>query len=232
MNILDVFSCAGGAARGYARAAHKPYGIEKDEKRASRYPYPVYVGDAVEALRILLAGGKLPFQSRNGPFEIVTEWMGLSDFGLVHGSPPCQRYSTMTGANRADHPDLVPITQELFRATGLPYVIENVPAAPLRADLKLCGSMFGLRVRRHRIFEANFPITQPVCDHKAQGRAVGVYGQSWESREYLRPDGSRRGNKATSLADGLDAMGVTDMTWRDLVESIPPAYSEYIVGQL
>jgi DNA (cytosine-5)-methyltransferase 1 len=46
--------------------------------------------------------------------------------------------------------------------TGKPYVIENVEGAPLINPAILCGTMFkGLRVLRHRLFEADFPIVVP-----------------------------------------------------------------------
>jgi len=59
--------------------------------------------------------------------------------------------------------------------TGIP-----VPGAPLKASLKLCGTMFGLQtpcgaeLRRHRYFETSFLVMQPECRHGAS--VLGVYG--------------------------------------------------------
>jgi hypothetical protein len=50
-------------------------------------------------------------------------------------------------------------TRNAFELIGKPWVIENVPGAPLRDPVMLCGVMFdGLRVYRHRLFESNQPM--------------------------------------------------------------------------
>ena len=61
---------------------------------------------------------------------------------------------------------------------------------------------------------------------------VGVYGDHPDRREYRRPDGSRRGAKATSVADAQHAMGIDWMGWKDLAEAIPPAYTEHLGWQV
>ena len=38
--ILDLYSCAGGAAAGYARAGLRPYGVDLAEQ--PRYPFPFH----------------------------------------------------------------------------------------------------------------------------------------------------------------------------------------------
>jgi DNA (cytosine-5)-methyltransferase 1 len=143
------------------------------------------------------------------------------EFDAIHASPPCQRYSTMTrAASRDNHPDLVPVMRDLLVASGRPWVIENVVGSPLLDPVRLCGS-----------FEASFAIPEVPCDHKAQGQAVGVYGNP-ERREYRRPDGSKRGRKAGTTAEARTAMGIDWMEWHDLTEAIPPAYTEHIGRQL
>jgi DNA (cytosine-5)-methyltransferase 1 len=160
----------------------------------------------------------------------------LDTFDFVHASPPCMRWSLATGKNRDKHPDFITPTREFLRAWGGPYVIENVPGAPLENPIRLCGSSFALRVRRHRLFESNMPLDAPGCRHTAQGRPVGVYGQHADRRQHLRPDGTQRGTKAVSIADAKDAMGIDWMTnWSDLADAIPPAYTEHLgiqVGQI
>jgi DNA (cytosine-5)-methyltransferase 1 len=114
-------------------------------------------------------------------------------------------------------------------------VIENVVGAPLRDTFQLCGSSFNLGVRgldrqlrRHRVFETNWPIGLiPQCRH--EGKAVGIYG------DHLRmgrrsSDGEYSGAKA--LYYGSDAMGIDWMTWPELVQAIPPAYTHFIGEQL
>lgn len=207
--MLDLFCGAGGAAEGYRRAGFDVVGVD-----IVRHDFPagtMFVADAMDVLR---------------------SWWYLDTFDAVHASPPCQHYSTAT-ADPSRHPDLVPPVQELLDAWGGPFVIENVPQAPLRDPVMVCGSAFPeLGVRRHRAFETNMPVAGTSCFHARQGQPVGVYGDHPDPRRYLRPDGTQRGTKATSLADGRRAMGIDWMSWADLTESIPPAYTEHIGAQL
>lgn len=104
----------------------------------------------------------------NYPFELVRadalkygyECWGMT-FGAVHASPPCQAYSTTGALHSNEHPELVEETRKLLQAMqaqlGIPYVIENVVGAPLVNPIMLCGSSFGLGVRRHRLFEVSPP---------------------------------------------------------------------------
>lgn len=205
--VLDLFSGAGGAAMGYWRAGFNVVGVDLEEH--DDFPFRFMQGDAL---------------------EVLADVDYVRGFDLIHASPPCQAYSTAT-ANKAKHPDLVGPVRDLLVAADVPYIIENVPQAPLINPVRLCGSSFGLRVRRHRDFESNLPLVGSKCDHKAQGQPVGVYGDHWDSREFFRPDGTKRGGKATSLEDGQHAMGIDWMNWEDLKESIPPIYTEHLGRQ-
>lgn len=208
--LLDLFGGAQGAGVGYARAGFSVTSV--DIEPHDRHPeiYAFVVADAVD-------------YAKNHAHE----------FDAIHASPPCPRYSRITpAASREKHPDLVPVMRELLIATGLPWVIENVPGAPLIDPVRLCGSSFALKVRRHRLFEANFPITQPACDHKSQGVAIGVYGQHPDAKVHRRPDGTSRGLRARSLEEGRRAMGIDWMAWPDLADAIPPAYTEHIGREL
>ena len=116
--------------------------------------------------------------------------------------------------------------RELLQQIGFPWVIENVVGSPLHDPVVLCGSMFGLGVRRHRLFEASSLLAQPECHHAEQGPVVGVYGH---------PGGvsKRDGDKGRgSTDDWRVAMGIGWMTGAELAESIPPAYTEFIGTQL
>jgi len=205
--VLDLFSGAGGAAMGYWRAGFNVVGVDLEEH--DDFPFRFVQGDAL---------------------EVLADVDYVRSFDLVHASPPCQAYSTAT-ANKAKHPDLVGPVRDLLLAAQVDFIIENVPQAPLINPVRLCGSSFGLRVRRHRDFESNLPLVGSRCDHKAQGQPVGVYGDHWDSREFFRPDGTKRGGKATSLEDGRHAMGIDWMNWEDLKESIPPIYTEHLGRQ-
>src|SRR5690606_14553198 len=135
--LLDLFCCEGGAAKGYRDAGFDVYGVDMDPKFRKRYPYafltaigdqPVdreHPADALVVLAHLIAGGSLTFTHKDGR----TETLYLSDFNAIHASPPCQAYSiatTGTPGARANHPRLIEPVRAQLKATGLPYVIENV----------------------------------------------------------------------------------------------------------
>jgi DNA (cytosine-5)-methyltransferase 1 len=205
--LLDLFCGAGGAAMGYHRAGFDVTGV--DIKAQPRYPFGFLAYDALKVLQGLLSDGHF-------------SWLSLRDFDAIHASPPCQAFSRMT-CTRGDpssHPDLLMPARELLKALGRPWVIENVPGAPMRADYKLCGCMFRLAVKRERWFETSwhaFDLRQP-CLH--QEPAVGVYGY-----------GGVRGSSGLfsgRLARWREAMGIDWMDAHELKEAIPPAYTEHI----
>ena len=133
-----------------------------------------------------------------------------------------------------DHPRLIEPVRELLEQTELPYVIENVPEAPLREPVRLCGSMFGISsiegVRRHRAFETTFPLMVPRCAHGVHSTVVGVYGDHPEDSVI------RKGHPAIRARDIAHAQKVMGIDWTDswveLKEAIPPAYAELIGHQL
>lgn len=156
----------------------------------------------------------------------------LDGFDVIHASPPCQAYSRTghlaisQGARRSALMLIEPIRKRL-QAAGVPYVIENVEGAPLVSPLLLCGSVFGLRVRRHRLFESSAFVLCPPCQHGTQGRPVGVL--NWGRWGHEIPNGGRL---AASLRDAQDAMGIDWMNRAELAEAIPPAFTEFIGSQL
>ena len=208
--LLDLFCGAGGCSMGYHRAGFDVYGV--DIEPHPDHPFELIAADALDVLR---------------------DRAFLSWFEAIHASPPCQGYSTAT-ADHTRHPRLIGEVRELLRVTQKPYVIENVQGARPHMDhpVTLCGSAFGLRVRRHRLFESNVFLLPTQCNHALP--AIGVYGDHPDRPGgWLRPDGTSRGVKATSLEDAQDAMGIDWMTrWDDLADAIPPAYTEYIGAQL
>ena len=209
--VLDLFCGAGGASEGYHRAGFDVLGVDIEPQ--PRYPFDFVQADALDHLANMLADG----------------WLALLQFDAVHASPPCQRWSTKTG-NPNGHPDLLTPCRRLLDATGLPYVIENVPMAPMRRDIVLCGSSFGLGVRRHRAFEANFPLMAYPCAHGLQPPRFPIYdhGKHYLGRVvHIFGEG---GGKAR--AHWPEAMGIEWMTDAELAEAIPPAYTELVGYQL
>ena len=211
--LLDLFCCAGGAGEGYRRAGFDVIGMDI-EVRASN-PSRVILQDVTDPSFIT---------------RLVRERLvDGRPISAVHASPPCQRFSTMT-PSPDKHPDYIQQVRDLVTDLGVPFVIENVPAAPLLDPIKLCGSAFGLAVRRHRMFEVNFQTPPPpVCNHKAQGVPIGVYGSHPDTRQFMRPNGKSRGRRAASVAEAQRAMGIDWISdFRELAEAIPPAYTEWI----
>lgn len=203
--LLDLFCGAGGCSVGYHRAGFEVVGVDINPQ--PNYPFEFYKLNALDALQGAIDGNDFG----SGAY--------LYDFDAIHASPPCQFYagSTAWRGNRDDHPDLIGPTQELLRATGLPYVLENVPDARrlLRDPLLLCGTGFGLRVRRHRYFELSWAwnLLMNGCHHRATDYSFDHGGK--------QPESVYR-----------DAMGCEWMTVQESRQAIPPAYTELIGHQL
>jgi len=161
----------------------------------------------------------------------------VEGFDFIHASPPCQAHTALkTAWNAKQHVDLIPATRELLQKSSTPYVIENVVGAPLLNPIRLCGTMFGLGVkkyerelRRHRLFECSFSIEAPKCSH---GKAtIGIYGD--HARDRRRKPGVRdRGidfPDCEKLALGQEALGMPWVQrWKGLSQAIPPAYTKFI----
>lgn len=209
--LLDLFCGAGGCSVGYHRAGFDVTGVDIEPHRD--YPFELIVADALEVLA--------------GPF--------VAGFDVIHASPPCPRYSAATNARGSalNHPDLVPPVQALLRATGQPYVIENVPGAPLDHPLLICGWAMGLKhLRRHRLFESNIPLMSPGC-LCPNGDSVSVFGHSGEDRRRATKAKYGGARKSLELADARAIMRVPWMSDRaDVSDAIPPAYTEYLGAQL
>lgn len=208
--VLDLFCGAGGAGMGYNRAGFDVVGV--DIEFQPRYPFEFIKGDALDFVR-------------DG---------GAEGFDLIHASPPCQRHSALTKGFRNDqlseYPDLIADTRKVLLATGIPYIIENVPAAPLHDFITLCGEMFGLRVIRHRIFECAPYLKQPK-HIKHRGLTTGWMRGSHQQGYYTGVYG--HGGGKGSLEDWQEAMDISWMETRpELSQAIPPAYTEYLGTQM
>jgi DNA (cytosine-5)-methyltransferase 1 len=142
----------------------------------------------------------------------------LSGYDVIHASPPCQKYSWSARRWNKEWPDLVEPTRKRLQATGKMYVIENVVGAPLINPITLCGTMFGLKVIRHRLFESNAFLWMPgICQHDGNvkdGDYVTVAGHGGDGR--------------SSLKLWKEAMGIDWMSKKELTQAIPPAYTEWI----
>lgn len=195
LRALDLFCCAGGASAGLAAAGFDVTGVDVEPQ--PEYPFRFVQANALD--------------------------FGVSGFDLIWASPPCQAFTAYKRrpGHVAPRDNLIPDTRAKLVASGIPYIIENVVGAPLLNPTMLCGSMFGLDVQRHRLFEASFQLYQPKCDHSR-----------WTARF---PPATNRKNKRKTVEVGVwripletqrAAMGIDWMSVAKLSQAIPPAYSK------
>lgn len=205
--LLDLFCGAGGAAMGYYRAGFKTI-IGVDHKPQPHYPFVFVQSDAMDYLQ------------QYG-----------HNFDVIHASPVCQGHSVLNRIHKRVYFDYIAPLRDALRNTGKPYIIENVQEAPLYNYLLLCGSMFGLRVQRHRIFECNPMLIFPpaTCNH--WGKASGcrhVKGQDKKHRSLKNFAFLTITGHDFILADASKAMGIEWMNQAEISQAIPPAYTEFV----
>ncbi len=208
--LLDLFCGAGGAAMGYSRAGFDVVGVDLHPQK--NYPFEFHQADAMT--------------------------YPLEGFDFIHASPPCQAYIQRNKNLVTKWPKLIEPTRERLVESGQPYVIENVPGAPLINPAMLCGTMFDLLLLRHRLFETNWGFSHYLkCNHwgtVASGDFAAVYAFGGKGHRHGRDS---EGNKLRDPASAVGpewslAMGIDWMTKKDMAEAIPPAYTEFIGGQL
>lgn len=202
---LDLYCCQGGATRGLQNAGFYVIGVDKS-------PQPRYCGDEFIQADVI-------------------NWLASYDGPtpkLVHASPPCQGGTNAQKIQKREHPRLIAPTRALLRQLGVPYVIENVVPGPELAGLDplidpmlLCGTMFGLRTYRHRLFESSFPLTAPPHPEHVQRQV-----------KMGRPIGPDDFYQAVGNFSGVELarqdMGVPWMSRDGIRECIPPAYAEWV----
>lgn len=117
-------------------------------------------------------------------------------------------------------------TRRCLEASGVPWVIENVPGAPLRFWFYLCGGMFGLRTYRHRRFETSFMVLQPYHPQHVAKTSTKKRRRDFDAGMHI----SVTGDLGSWI--GPACMGIGWMTGNELSQAIPPAYTEYIGREL
>lgn len=203
INVLDLCCGAGGCSVGYYFVGFSVVGV--DAANQPHYPeiFEFYQDDAIN------------FLSSYGKY-----------FDLIHVSPPCQNYSKSAQQWRKqgkEYPDLISSFRELLIKTGRPYVIENVPGAPLINPIFLNGAMFGLLVHRPRYFECSFPVEQPAMPRV---KAPVKMGRPVKEGDIIQPVGHFSG-----VSYARKQMQIGWMNQKELSQAIPPAYTRYIANQ-
>jgi len=203
--LLDLFCGAGGTSMGYYRAGFEVEGV--DNKPQPHYPFKFYQADALE--------------------------FSLEGYDAYHASPPCQAFTKYKNVRKDlpdRYPNLIPLTRQRLENTGKHFVIENVVGAPLVMPILLCGSMFGLDIQRHRLFELTFPILTPNCNHSIwkPNRFPGGRSRERGNARVLCRGTIEIGRWNIPLETQNKGMGIDWMTVEELSEAIPPAYTEYI----
>ena len=212
--LLDLCCGSGGTTKGYQRAGFYVVGVDIKFQ-------PRYCGDEF-------------YQADLFDFVRNTD---LERFTAIHVSPPCQGYSITWGLHKRDYPKLVESVRAALIQTGKPYIIENVPGAPLINPVMLCGTMFGLKVIRHRLFECSPSITFAPATCRHEGYATGNRAErvKGSTRTPTLSDGfsyvTVAGNNYIK-AEGAEAMGIDWMTRAELSQAIPPAYTEWLGRQI
>jgi len=209
MNALDLFCCAGGATRGLQRAGYHVTGVDIK-------PQPRYVGDRFfcDDAMAWLRGEREP----------------LANFDLIWASPPCQAYTPLRAVHPdKEYPDLIAPVRAGLIASRLPWIMENVPGAPLHYHITLCGTMFNLRVYRHRHFETSQMLFQP--HHPRHTVKAGGHKAQRQRKAHYMAGGfvTITGNVGSYCGP---AMGIDWMIGEELSQAIPPAYSEFLARQI
>lgn len=201
MKLLDLFCCAGGAGMGYHKAGFEVTGVDINPQ--PKNPHTFVLADALEYLD---AHGH--------------------EYDAIHASPPCQAYTKAGKQWRKEgreYPDMISATREALQHTGKPWVIENVPGAPLRKPILLNGSTFGIKVHRPRLFETSFPVDQPEVPPMKPVKM----GRPIKEGDIVQPVGHFSGVRYAAREMGLLWMGQAE-----LAQAIPPAYTEWIGREL
>lgn len=203
--LADLCCGGGGASKGLDRAGFDVVGFDIEPQ--PRYPFEFHQQDVMD--------------------------VDLSGFQAVWASPPCKIFSNANQSKAASSSgDLITPVRQKIKDAGHPYIIENVPGAPLENHITLCGQSFNLQLLRHRWFESNCLLWGPQCPgHYDVRTGLGPRFRGWSSF-------ARGANVITvvgnhyNFKDGKIAMGIDWMGKKELTQAVPPAYSEHLGRQL
>lgn len=197
--LYDLGCGAGGIATGYDTAGWRVIGF--DIAPQPRYPFEFHQADALA--------------------------VDLSGADALHASMPCERWALASRyTSGARWPDLITPLRPRLNGSGKPWVMENVPGAPVRPDVALCGCFFGLEVPggqllRERWFECSFPVVAELPEHDHHAPAISIAGHG-------TPAWQRRITGHVPVAVWRQVMGVGWTTRAELAQAVPPAYGLFM----
>lgn len=221
--LLNLCCCAGASCFGYELAGFEVWGVDIDPQPNYVHPERFIQADAL---------------------DVLADRAFMARFAAVHASPPCQAHSPLNAYNKREYPRLIEPIRALLDGYDLPYVIENVPGAPLRNPVTLCGYMFpGLMVERHRLFElGRFEVRQPYhpphtlkCTRNGylptpEAPLMSIHGGK-HSRAWQRKACEVMGTPWLAVPDDANVARI-QLGIREVCEAIPPAYSKWIGDRL
>lgn len=226
--ILDTYCGAGGCSMGYYQAGFRVIGVDNDPMSLRHYPFPYLCDDALETLTGLTAGERLECSDGHS--------YGLEDIAAIHASPPCQYYSRLRylpWVRDKVYWRSIPPTREALRATGKPYIIENVGDAvwDMETPFIICGQALGLSLYRHRAFETSgFGLFQP--GHLKHTSVIDAGAASLGKRHH----GLNGWNGVAGHQSGIERhrfmMGIDWMTGEELAQAVPPIMTRFVGTQL
>ena len=109
LRLLDLYCGDGGCSVGYQRAGYDVTGVDKYPMK--NYPFKFIQADAL---------------------EILDDLDFCRSFDLIHASPECQEYSVTKSLKTGTYGNDIEVVRGKLQRIGVPYVIENVPGAPLK----------------------------------------------------------------------------------------------------
>jgi len=177
-----------------------------DIKSGLNYPFTRHIGDALGA--------------------------NLSGFDFVWASPPCQNHTSLKHVTGKEYECFIERTRSKLKDWGGPYIIENVVGAPLVNPITLCGSSFGLNIRRHRIFESNVKLDSKPCNHAEFPKPIDVSGTGGAQINPRKKKTGGMGRKPKNLAEAQALMQMPWASRKEIAQAIPPAFSEFLGLQI
>lgn len=257
--LYDLYCGGGGFSRGARNQGVDCYGF--DVKNACKR---VYEREPVEDELGQLSSVDSGMRFKNIDVESNAFWDELEQRGcignfpppdIIHASPPCNKQSKLHGfkGGQPTAQELAGVNRSITRLEHfekcsdrpLVWQVENVPGSENFAPrelrrVKLCGSMFGHRVFRHRVFYGNYDARTDL-EHDHSGMLVGSRGVRNTERDLStlgEPNMygiySRREAGRGTYDEWHGALGALPNTYsRELINGVLPlGYGRYLSSQM